>query len=114
MKTHFHKIAALVILLSAWGTSHADNWTGQDKTKHFIVGAAIGSGVAIATHNENYGIAAGVAVGALKEFYDSKHPQSHTASIKDFTATAIGAYAGAKIGGFIITPNRIVYTKTFN
>ena len=40
------------------------------------------------------GFAICIAAGALKEWYDSYHPLTHTADLNDFLATAVGGVVG--------------------
>lgn len=67
----------------------------------------------MATDSELYGFLAGASVGAAKEIYDMRS-KGHTASFKDFAATAAGAFIGAKIGGLVITPNSVTYSVSAN
>jgi uncharacterized protein YfiM (DUF2279 family) len=103
-------IAAIAALTSM---AHADEWTGRDKSLHFIAGAAVGAAVTVATERRDYGIAAGVAVGLAKEIYDSQHRDRHTPSVKDFAVTAAGAVVGAYVVGLIVGPRFIGYATTF-
>lgn len=67
----------LILAIMAHGAftnyAHADEWTGQDKTLHFLGGAAVGAAVTIATNRRDYGLAAGISVGLVKELYDAQH-----------------------------------------
>lgn len=38
-----------------------------------------------------------ISIGALKEYYDSRHPDNHCASWKDFIADIAGAAAGLSL-----------------
>lgn len=96
-----------VVALSAQAgpcTTH-DAWTGPDKTKHFAVGAAIGSGVTLFTKKPEYGFWAGAFVGLGKEVYD-RRSAVHTCSLQDFAVTAAGAAAGAYGTAWLIIPQR--------
>jgi uncharacterized protein YfiM (DUF2279 family) len=106
MKTLLIAIAMLPSL------AHADEWAGRDKNLHFVVGAAVGGAVTIATNRRDYGIAAGVAVGLAKEIYDSQHRATHTLSAKDFAVTALGAVAGSYTG-LVIRRQFIGYQTSF-
>lgn len=99
---------ALPIAMLLTLPAHADEWTGKDKAQHFIAGAAIASVVTVATSNETLGFLAGSAAGVAKEAYDGKR-----ASVKDLLVTVAGAYVGARVGGFIITPSSITYRMEF-
>lgn len=104
-----HLLIAIAMLPSL---ACADEWTGRDKNLHFVVGAAVGGAVTIATDRPAYGIAAGVAVGLAKELYDSRHRATHTPSTKDFAVTALGAVAGAYTG-LVIRRQFIGYQTSF-
>ena len=104
-------LTAAIVLLPTFAT--ADEWTGKDKTLHFIGGAAVGAAVTIATDRRDYGIAAGAAVGLAKELYDTQHRDKHTPSVKDFVVTVAGAAAGAYVGGLIIKPRFVGYQAAF-
>jgi uncharacterized protein YfiM (DUF2279 family) len=90
-------------LLKSSQSGEGDRWLGKDKFYHFTVsmGLAFGSFYVYREqlHNEergSYCFSGGftLSLGALKEYYDAKHPQKHTASWKDFTADAVGMAAG--------------------
>lgn len=103
-------------------TAHAgmktdDAWTGHDKLRHLEAGFLIGSGVTLATDSVGYGIAAGIIVGAVKEYSDMRHPLKHTASLQDLLVTAAGAAIGANLAGVVLTYSRgrtgIAYERSF-
>jgi len=80
-----------------------DHWLGNDKFLHFTVSAGIALGSYYIYREEfnntetgSYYFSGGftISIGALKEFYDSKHPESHTASWKDMTVDFLGMCAG--------------------
>jgi uncharacterized protein YfiM (DUF2279 family) len=93
-------------------TAQADEWTGPDKTIHFVGGAAIAAAVTAATRDEWKGFAAGTALGLAKEAYDATGRGQ--VSGKDFVVTMLGAYVGAKGTGWVITRNSVVYTRRIN
>lgn len=105
----FAVIAALSFSLAA----NADEWTGPDKTKHFLGGAAIGAAVTLATDKPEYGIAAGILVGVAKEAYDDRHRNKHTVSIKDLLLTVAGSAVGSYAGSLIIKKDFIGIQTTF-
>jgi len=105
-------IAAALVL--ACTTAHAqDSWTGADKKLH--VGAGMGIAVVglVVTRNPHEAFIAGVAAGAVKEFYDMRHLDKHTPSWKDFAVTAGGALVGAYVPGLILGPGFIGYRREF-
>lgn len=89
-------------LLVASVSSYADEWTGADKSKHFLAGVAVSSIATAVAKDELHGFLAGSAVGVAKEIYDSTG--AGQASLKDLAWTVAGAYLGAKLGGVIIAP----------
>lgn len=91
----------LAVLLANPNGNAADSWTGHDKALHLAGGAGIAAAVTAATASQETGFLVGATVGAGKELWDRKHPP-HVASWRDFTATAVGAYLGAKVGGLFI------------
>jgi uncharacterized protein YfiM (DUF2279 family) len=94
--------AAVILALVLVTSAHADEWTGADKSKHFMAGAAVAGSVTAITGKPWQGFAAGAIVGALKEASDWRSA-GHTVSGKDFAVTALGAAAAAYTGGLIIT-----------
>jgi uncharacterized protein YfiM (DUF2279 family) len=104
-------IAILTLLLAT--QAHADSWTGQDKTKHAIAGAAIGSAVTLATGNHWHGCAASTAVGLAKEVYDHQHRDRHTPSFKDFAVTAVAGCLSSKTTLVFIGHDKVVFTWRF-
>ena len=97
----FVMIGALALATSA----HADSWTGADKGKHLMAGAAIASLTTVMSQSEMTGFLIGAAAGVGKEVWDGKN-----ASAKDLAVTLVGAYIGAKVGGLLITPYSITYS----
>lgn len=75
----------------------------QDKMLHFVVGACVAFGFSYFLGGW-VGFVIGAYVGALKEVYDSMHPDRHTAEKHDFFATAVGAVAGALPGAYFWGP----------
>ena len=67
-----------------------------DKSWHVIVGFTI---FAIATHiiGPKYALGLVLAVGILKEVYDSFHRDVHTPELLDATATFVGGLVGYSI-----------------
>lgn len=81
----------------------SDPWQGPDKTKHALVGAAIGSAGTLVFKDPDYGFLLGAGVGAVKELVDRRTP-SRTCSFQDFAVTAMGAAAGAYGTALIVLP----------
>lgn len=84
-----HIIALALASLALDASAMEDTWTGPDKVKHTLVGAAIGAAVTAATREPLYGTAAGCVAGAGKELIDARR------SAKDFIVTCVAAAAGA-------------------
>ena len=94
---------ALAAIPSAACTT-ADKWTGPDKTKHVLAGAAIGAAGTLVFKDPHKGFLAGAAVGIAKELYDRKH--GGTCSLQDGVMTALGAAAGAYGTAWVIAPRK--------
>jgi uncharacterized protein YfiM (DUF2279 family) len=98
-------LATAASALEGLAESERDSWRGVDKREHFAGGFAIGAfGYLMADeiHPEwpewkkiVTGVAASAVIGAAKELYDSRHPESHDASLKDFAATTAGGALGS-------------------
>ncbi|WP_413721318.1 YfiM family lipoprotein [Sodalis sp. RH24] len=90
-----------LIFCSACAHMAQDNWTGRDKTAHFISSATLAyAGSAVAEHqnasparSRNIGFAFALSLGALKETFDSRAAGSGW-SWKDFAWDVAGASAG--------------------
>ena len=61
----------------------------RDKKLHIIVGFLIAGTGAVMGYAE-IGFILSVWAGLVKEFYDWLHPETHTADVLDFVATALG------------------------
>ncbi len=92
-------------------TENGDRWIAQDKFFHFTVSAGIAASsyyvYRVELHNRetgSYYFSGGftISLGALKEFYDAKHPAQHTASWKDFAADAAGMGTGLLLGYLLV------------
>jgi len=86
-------------------------WLQTDKVKHFAVSAVITfSSYYIYreefnnTESGSYYFSGGftISLGALKEFYDYKHPENHHAEWRDFIADAAGVSLGLILAYTII------------
>lgn len=112
-------LALLTASASAAPCTARDAWTGPDKTKHFLAGAALGAAGTVRFGDARSGFLFGAGVGAVKELADMRGwiPGSHTCSLQDFVATAAGAAAGAYGTAWLVLPQRggvvVAYTKTF-
>jgi uncharacterized protein YfiM (DUF2279 family) len=80
-----------------------DSWWSDDKITHAIVGFTVaGFSTGISKHlldksNSDavvVGISVPLSIGLAKEWYDSKHPRTHQASLKDLVAGCVGAAIG--------------------
>jgi uncharacterized protein YfiM (DUF2279 family) len=105
------QIISITTLLVSF-SSQADEWTGQDKTLHFLAGAGIGF-VGNAFDSPKVGCIGGFVVGTLKEGYDSMHQETHTVSMKDMLVTALGACTVANVSGLVFGPGWIKYKINF-
>lgn len=91
--------------------SRSDCWTGKDKAQHLLISTAFG--IASSAVFENKWTAFGIAMipGVAKEIWDYNHRQTHTCSLKDLTADAIGAAIGVNTGHWVFYTSR---AKTIN
>lgn len=101
-------LSALLVLPMA---SQADEWTGRDKTLHFIAGAVVAGSVHELSGSRAFGFAIGSAVAIGKEFYDMRTP-GHTPSLKDAIVTVMGASLVA-VPGLRIGPGWVSYRVEF-
>lgn len=103
LKRTVHTLLTAALLLSGGCAMHLanDSWTGRDKAQHFAFSAAAAiAGNAYSDHQNwshrqsaQFGIGFSVALGAAKEFYDSR-PAGTGWSVKDFAYDVAGAVAG--------------------
>lgn len=91
----------------------ADEWLAKDKYQHFA--GSVGLGVVAGTliEDRRVAFAAAMVPGVLKELYDAKHPDKHTASWKDLAWDAAGAYVGVQFGHLVVRKNFIGYQTEF-
>ncbi len=100
------KISVLLPLLGCSACAHVaqDNWTGRDKTAHFVTSAALAmAGSAVAEHqnasparSRNIGFAFSISLGAAKEAFDSRAAGTGW-SWKDFAWDVAGAATGYQL-----------------
>lgn len=82
----------------------ADRWTGPDKQKHLVAGAAIGAAGALVFDSPRQGFLLGAAVGVAKELADRQ--RGGTCSLQDGVMTAVGAAAGAYGAAWVVARHR--------
>ena len=82
----------------------------RDKQFHAGGSAVLAASAMVVTDNPWAAFGASLAVGAIKEAYDYKHPAAHCASGYDFAydvlGAAIGSFVGYKIKGLYVAPKR--------
>ena len=104
----YRRLIISILLLS--GLAHADEWTGDDKNKHFVGSAALGVVASVAfkdsDHPVLYPMAAVLAVGLAKEIRDEVAPAGSGFSYKDLAADALGAALGVAVGNGVIYVTR--------
>jgi hypothetical protein len=67
----------------------------MDKLLHFFVGIIIGMAVTMCTGSLLFGVAAALAIGMLKEFWDLTRPDNGVFDFWDIFWTLIGGLLGA-------------------
>jgi hypothetical protein len=71
-----------------------------DKQQHFLSGAILG--IVLTPFIGAYSIVVVAVIAALKEIYDARHPDKHTADIWDWVATSLGGVLGYTLISYII------------
>lgn len=104
------RILTLIAALAIAGSAHArcitnDSWTGPDKAKHFVAGAAIGGASTVFFQTPRAGMVLGAAAGVGLELYSARTGRG-TCTVQDAAATALGAVAGAYGTAWLILPRR--------
>lgn len=100
------KRTIILALAAASISCHADEWTGQDKAKHFAVSAAIGAAIKASTDlSDNQALALAMVPGLLKEANDSRQGGSGWSN-KDIVWNLAGAYVGIKATGWMLSHSR--------
>jgi putative lipoprotein len=104
--------SALLMLLLSTHPTHADAWTGKDKSLHFGVSAALGIAAYTQTHDRTQAFAWAIAPGIVKEIVDSQSAGNQFSS-KDLAWDALGAFVGAQAGHWVIGNQQIAWVKAF-
>lgn len=86
--------ATAAVVLGVAGNARAEPFNKQNFIRHAGASAAIGCGTILLTNSRPWAYGLTFAAGALKEYYDSRHPGSHSAEQVDFRDNAIGMVAG--------------------
>ena len=86
----------LLTFMNTWlGKIYIQNiYVPADKQAHFISGFVGGTAMMWLTDITIISIAAVAVVAYLKEQYDARHPDEHTADGLDFLATTLGGAVG--------------------
>jgi hypothetical protein len=71
-----------------------------DKQMHFLSGFIIAA--VLTPFIGAYSIVVVAVIAALKEIYDARHPDKHTADIWDWVATSLGGVLGYTLISYII------------
>jgi len=104
--------STFAMLLLSTHLTHADEWTGNDKSLHFGVSAALGVAAYSQTHDRTKAFAWAIAPGVLKEVIDSQE-EGNRFSTKDLAWDALGALVGVQAGHWIIGDNKIAWVTDF-
>lgn len=83
---------------------------------HFLVSTGMGATCMLTSGftglTENQCLTVSIAVGLAKEIKDSQE-KLNDFSKNDLFWDIAGSYIGVKFGGFVITPKKVEYIKTF-
>jgi len=104
---------AAVAAIVATEPAKADEWTGADKGLHVMGSAGIGTVAGLVIKDKWAAFAVSMVPGVLKEVYDAKHPDKHTASFKDLAADAVGAAVGVYMGNCVIRDRSVTCRVEF-
>ena len=107
-------ILALTLLCGSAHSQTQDKWIAPDKFKHLAAGTAIAGAGTFILDDARAGFALGCGVGILKEVYDKRHPDIHTASWKDAAVTCLGAGIGATGMRWMLTRQAGVTTVSYS
>lgn len=112
MRRLFIPLVSMAVVVLSSPVLANDDWTGPDKTKHFIVSAALGtvSGVYVENKWKAFGLA--MVPGLIKEIMDANDPNNHFSS-RDLVADALGAAVGVHVGHWIISRRGVGYQTAF-
>ena len=113
MRITVFKLVVVALLAGlACSQTHADDWTGPDKTKHFAVSAVIGAAAYAITEDRSQAFMLALAPGLAKEIYDSTQSDNHFSS-KDMLWNALGAAVGVQVGFVVFKPNEVSVSWKF-
>ena len=100
-----HIIAAVLAIAAT--QAHADEWTGEDKQKHFAVHVLSGAAVRtlFPSLNDTEAIAVATIPGVIKELHDARSVGSGFSG-KDMAWNLAGAFVGVKLAGWMLTKQR--------
>jgi len=105
-------LAVLTFLALASLQCAADDWTGDDKNKHFVVSTVLSSAAYSVCENRTCAFAVAMVPGILKEVYDSQQEGNHFSG-KDLAWDALGAFVGVQIGYWTFQANQISFSARF-
>jgi hypothetical protein len=88
-------IAKVNALLSKLYPTWLVGKVAEDKFMHFICGLVIAA--LLTPFIGAYSILVVAVIAALKEIYDARHPDKHTADFMDWVATVLGGVLGMLI-----------------
>lgn len=113
------KYAALCLMLPFAVSAKCwvgDSYSSPDKLQHVGVSFALGAAAGAVFENKTTAFAAAMLPGLVKEVYDCRS-DTHTGSVKDVVANALGAGLGVYTGNFVVKFGRnktqITYFTTF-
>ncbi|OQX10946.1 MAG: hypothetical protein BWK73_18925 [Thiothrix lacustris] len=110
--SHTLQASTLTLLLLSTYPTHADEWTGNDKSLHFGVSAVLGVAAYSQTHDRTQAFAWAIAPGVLKEVLDSQE-EGNRFSTKDLAWDALGAFVGVQAGHWMISDHKVSWVTDF-
>lgn len=106
-------LAIIFAILST--TSQADEWTGQDKAKHFAIHVATGAATRamFPALTDTQAVALATLPGLAKELHDARKGGSGF-SAKDMTWNIAGAFVGVRLTGWALTKSRDTVSVSYS
>jgi uncharacterized protein YfiM (DUF2279 family) len=99
----FKRIITILVLMPIINSVHAEEWMTKEKEFNIMASGTIASIATYYSKDKTTGFVYAAGAGLAKEMYDANGRGQ--LSVKDLTATTLGAYIGSQVTGLYITPN---------